>query len=141
MRYTVTKKRFEHIDIGSMNHRITIETRTILPPSGDSVDYTLQFSVVNPVTDIKVWAMIENVSGKGLVIFDGENIERQITHTFCIRYLPSVTFEKWIKQYNQYSGVTSRYRIYRVEDLGEEHRFYRLYTGITGDITLDASAA
>lgn len=139
MRYTVTKKKFEHIDIGSMNHRVTIETRTLVPPSGSSADYSLQFGVVNPVTDISVWAMIENV--KGLVIFDGENVEREITHTFCIRYLPNITFEKWVKYYNQYSGKTDRYRIYRVEDLGEEHRFYRLYTGITGDITLEASKA
>lgn len=133
-RYSVIKKRFEKVDIGSMNHRITIETRKIMAPVGNSVDYGESFT-----KDLSVWAMMQTT--QGLTIFDGENKERVITHNFYIRYIPNITFEKWVKYYNQYSGVTNRYRIYRVEDLGEEHKFYKLYTGITGDINLEASKA
>jgi hypothetical protein len=134
MRYTVRKKKFEHVDIGSMNHRITVEVRSLMPPVGEDTNYGLSF-----ITDISVWAMMDTVNG--LTVFDGENIERVVTHNFYIRYLPNLTFEKWIKYYNQYSNKTNRYRIYRVEDLGEEHKFYKLYTGLAGDIGLEASKA
>ena len=123
-RYTTHKKLFKKVDVGSMNCRINIQTRVIHVPTIDT-NYYMQFSDFVPTA--KLWADMESVDG--VTIFDGANIERAISHIFYVRYVTGFTFLNWINYGNNY------YRIYKVEDLQNEHKFYKIYAGITGDNT------
>lgn len=122
-RYTTHKKKFKKIDIGSMNCRIKVLTRAIRPPIGTNVNYNLNFSDFVPVAN--VWADMESTDG--ITMFDDTNTERVITDIFYTRYIPGITFTKWIEYRGNY------YRIYKVENLQNENKFYMIYTGITGD--------
>lgn len=124
-RYTTHKKKFEKVDVGSLNSRITILTRTIQSPQASDTNYSMQFTDFIPVT--KLWACMESIDG--VTLFDNANIERVISHFFYTRYVPGISFLNWISYEDNY------YRIYKVEDLQNEHKFYKIYAGITGDNT------
>jgi SPP1 family predicted phage head-tail adaptor len=121
-RYSTHKKLFKKVDVGSMNNRISIQTRIIKAPTTDT-NYSMQFSDFVPTA--KLWACMESVDG--VTIFDGANIERAISHVFYTRYVTGFTFLNWIEYQNNY------YRIYKVDDLQNEHKFYKIYAGISGD--------
>lgn len=114
LRRTLTK-----VCTGSLNKRIQIQTRHIKPPIGDSVDYTEEFTNI-----ITVWAMLETVTG--ITIFDDTNVEQIVTHDFYIRYIPNVTFEKWILFDEQY------YDIIRVENFQENNLYCLIRTNVRG---------
>lgn len=107
--------------IGDLKHRIEINTRSIISPTGNGVDYSETFT--SPKI---VWAMIE--TSEGTTIFDDTNTEQNITHKFYIRYIPNLTFEAWVKFENQY------YDIVRVENLNHEKRFCLILACIRGSI-------
>jgi hypothetical protein len=72
---------------------------------------------------------------KGLQIFDGTNTIRDITHNFYIRFIPGVTFEKWILYKNNYYDIIS------VEDLEIEDKFYLLMCNLRGNQSLPVNQA
>ena len=123
-RYTTHKKLFKKVDVGSLNSRIKIQTRIIQAPTTDT-NYSMQFSDFVPVANL--WACMESVDG--VQIFDSANIERDISHIFYTRYIAGISFLNWISYQGNY------YRIYKVDDLQNEHKFYKIYAGITGDTT------
>lgn len=114
----------ERVCAGSLNKKISILTRDIVPPAGDDVDFDEQFVVAK-----NVWAMIETVAGK--VFFDGSNTDKSITHNFYIRYIPTIeiTAEHWVL-YND-----NHFRIVNVENLDEANRFLLLRTTERGTQT------
>jgi len=114
LRRTLTK-----VCTGALNKRIQIQTRHIKPPVGNSVDYTEEFTNI-----ITTWAMLETVTG--VTIFDDTNVEQVVTHDFYIRYIPNVTFEKWILFDEKY------YDILRVENYQENNLYYRIRTNVRG---------
>jgi hypothetical protein len=78
---TVVKK-FNEVDIGSMDNRIFIYDRAITPPIGLSLNFTETFTA-----KLECWAAIETT--KGVEIFDQSNISRGIaSHRFYIRNIP-----------------------------------------------------
>lgn len=131
-RYTTLKKKFERIDIGSMNSRITINVRNLEPPKFGGISFTENFT-----KKIDIWAMIETV--EGVTIFDKSNIERVITHKFHIRKIPqSITAEDWIEYGSEEYG-NNIYDVFRVENLGQEGRFLTLLSSIRGEKDVTAN--
>ncbi len=111
--------------IGDLNKLVTINNRVLQAPKGQSPDYTLLFTedtTINPgigdLNEGEVFAMIKTVNGE--TIFDGNNIERDVTHHVYIVWGADVTAEDWITFEND------RYDVLNVEDLDEEHEFLLL---------------
>jgi hypothetical protein len=83
-------KKFDRVDIGSMNSRIYIYDRSIAPPLQGGISFTENF-----VSKLTCWASIETASDE--TIFDQTNVgsqfgavERPITHNFYIRGVPAI---------------------------------------------------
>jgi len=83
-------KTFDRVDIGSMNSRIYIYDRNILPPLQGGISFTENFT-----PKLECWASIETTSDE--TIFDQTNVgtqfgavERPITHNFYIRGVPAI---------------------------------------------------
>ena len=140
------RRKSTRVCIGSLNHKVKIFTRTLTPPSGSSVDFLENF-----VEDKIVWGMIDTVTG--VAEFDETNVEMAvITHDVYIRYIPSITFEKWLtieigrKQENVFpmiwpfkfgsTPIDKRLRIIRVQNYQENNKFYRLRCTVRGIDTL-----
>lgn len=107
-----------------MNRLISLQDRSITPPSGDDVDYSETFT-----GNADVWAMVDTKRGE--TVFDGTNTERDVTHRFYIRYLSGITAETWIEENN------IKYDILDVENLNEENRFMLLRASKRGSETKD----
>lgn len=121
------KRKSTRVCIGSLNKRVKIFTRSITPPSGSSVDFLEDF-----VEDREVWGMIDTVTG--ITEFDDTNIETVITHDIYIRYIPNITFEKWLT--TEIDGEDKRLRIIRVLNYQENNIFHQLRCTIRGVDTL-----
>lgn len=117
--------------IGSLNRKISIQSRNIEPPpmSGEddaSVAYGLEF-----VEQFSVWAMIENVVGES--IFDGVSTTETTTTNFYIRYIEGITQEQWILYNNK------RYNIKLVKNIDENFKYLLLQTEVTGDVSKESA--
>lgn len=106
---TYKRKKKQNICIGDLRDEITIQSRTISEPVS-GVDFGETFTGKSTV-----WALVETVSGK--TIFDGSNIERDVTHNIYIRYLSGITAEDWVL----FKG--SRMDILEVQDFDERNEF------------------
>ena len=123
---TLRRKRREPC-IGDLDTEITLQDRAITPPT-TSVDFTETFT-----ENAVVWAMVNTVRGK--TVFDGANVERDITHEFTVRFLTGVDSETWILH------EAERYDILDSEDLEERHEWMVLRCaklGTTTDAVNDA---
>jgi hypothetical protein len=130
-RYSTTKKRFERIDIGSMNSRITVYNRNIAPPSGPN-----DIEFLEKLTNGKgLWAMFDSVNG--VTVFDRTGTEKIITHIVYLRYTPNfiITSETWLSYQNDY------YRILKVENFGNENRFIKMFCVRLGTTDYDVNYA
>lgn len=105
--------------IGDMREKIQVQIRSITAPTTDGVDYGESFISLKTV-----WALVETTRGE--TIFDGTNVERDVTHRFYIRYLPDVTFEDWIIYKGNY------YDIIDVENLQELNDFLLIRVNVRG---------
>lgn len=114
--------------VGDLDKLIQVQTRSIQPPAGSSVDFFEQFTEYQDF-----WALIQTVNG--LSIFDGSGITQNITHKIYIPYAEGITFENWV----QYNG--NRYRISRVENLDERNEFFLLYCIFRGSAALAVNEA
>ena len=114
--------------IGDMDELITLQGRTLTPPTA-GVDATEEFADTNP----DVWALVETVSGETL--FDDTGTERDVTHTFIIRFITGVSSETWVLFNND------RLEILSVEDLDERHEFLLLKATNRGIQTNEANRA
>jgi head-tail adaptor len=113
--------------IGSLNRRVIIHTRFIVPPSGDNTEYTE--SLVN---DITVWALVQPTRGDK--IFDGSNIIRVDATDIYIRYIPNITFEKRLELINWGSVDNDYFQILTVTNLDEANRFIKFECSRRGTI-------
>lgn len=86
---TFKKKKKRNISIGDMIDEICIQSRNLKSPIFGGVDFSEDFK-----GKMTVWSLIETV--KGVTVFDGTGIERDVTHLIFIRYLPGLTSEDWI---------------------------------------------
>lgn len=131
IKITRTSKR---VCIGSLNKRIKILLRAIQPPSSGGVDFSEEFT-----QEREVWAMIETVDG--VTIFDETNVEQIVTHNVYIRYITGMTPEKWVNLLSVNGGDDVLLNILRVENFGENNRFYRMRCNLRGRDDLQANFA
>ncbi len=107
--------RRRQVCIGTMDHRITLETRDIQAPESGTVDFKENFTVPT-----LVWADIQTPRGK--TFFDGVNTDTPISHMIGINFDASISATKtWVKLE---SG--NRLRILTVEDLDGRSDFMML---------------
>jgi len=131
---TKIRRKSKRACIGSLNKKMVVNVRAIQSPTQDSVDFDELFT-----PDKRVWGMVETVNG--VTIFDGTNIEHEITHYIYIRYMRDVTPEKWIKLLSVNGGDDTYFNIIRVENFGELNQFYRLLCTLRGKDDLAANLA
>lgn len=112
------------ICIGALDRLITLKSRDIQAPGGDSVDYSEDF-----VSLVDVWAKVGTLA-KGPVFVDGTNIARQATHVFGIRYFDNINSETWV----ELAGVN--YDVLNIENLEERDEWLFLYAMKRGDKTI-----
>ena len=124
----------KRVCIGALNRKIVVNVRSIVPPISGSVDFSESFTEPK-----EVWAMIDTVDG--VTIFDDTNTEQNITHDIYIRYYRTITPEKWVKLPSVDGGSDVYLNIVRVENFGENNRFYRLRCNLRGDTTLPVNWA
>jgi len=115
---------------GDLNQLISIQNRTIKPPTVGSVDFSVIFEdqAINDdqssvFQEGQVWAFISTTGGK--TVFDGVN-ERVVTHEIRLRYIEGLTAEAWVL----YEG--GRYDIVTVEDIDEAHDYMKLKCNFRG---------
>jgi hypothetical protein len=116
--------------IGSLNRQIVVNTRLIGAPTGGTVDFTETFT-----PERTVWAMLETTNA-GTVIFDSTNTAQEISHNIYIRFMTTMTPEKWVRLPSINGGVDVYLDIIAVENLNEENRFHRLRCNLRGDTAL-----
>lgn len=97
--------------IGKLRHRMALQQYY------EVQDSTFK-NVPNFVTITTLFAEIEDY--KGRVFFNGQQTDKTITHKIKIRYQPNVTSENWLQMDSR------RFRIRRVRDTLERHRFLEL---------------
>lgn len=125
-RCTAVRRNKVKICSGALSELISLQTRTIEPPSMGSVDFTEVFTTL---TDIP--AMIE--TKKGVMVFNGINTVQTNTVDFTIRFIAGITFENWV----EYKG--NKYKILSVDNIDLRDEWYRIHCDLTGDATLVAS--
>lgn len=114
--------------IGDLNQLISIETRSIVAPLQDLVNYDENFTGAT-----SVFALVETVPGQ--VFFDGTNTDKSITHKFTIRSIADVTAQSWIKFNDEY------YDIIDVEHLDERGSYITFRCNKRGPIDVEANKA
>lgn len=111
---------------GDLRNLITIKTRSITAPAQGDVNFGESFT-----TELEILAMVETVNGEE--IFDGVNVIGTVTHNFYIRFIPDITFEKWLE------FKSENYNILGVENLDERDEFYKLRTSKRGSSAITAN--
>lgn len=100
-----------------LRHKIYIKTRTLVPSSTDSVDFTEAVATYKTV-----WAAIK--TWRGVSIFNTSNFPSPgtdaYTHNIYIRYIPNLTQEYWIEYANKY------YDIKNIININEENKYLQL---------------
>ena len=117
--------------IGDLSEQIEIKTRSILPPSTNSVDFGMSL-----VTTSTVAAMLETKRGEAIfdsVDVSGGTIQQSINYLFYIYFIPDVTFEDMVT----FKG--KNFRIINSEDLDGRSQFYLLRCSIRGNEALGAN--
>ncbi len=121
--------------VADLDRLITIENRSITPPSAGSVDYTETFTTKDEPESPsgEVWAKLETRNGES--VFDATNVERTVTHKFTIRFIEGITAETWIL----YNG--KRFDILDTENLDERNEFIVLPCNVRGVSTNSVNAS
>ena len=110
--------------IGYFRHRLTVQTLIEEPNPGVSIVRTYR-------DDRIVWGYLEPI--RGSVYYNGEQIDKSITHKCLIRFYQNLTSENWI--YFDYR----RFRIRFVYDVFERERFTHLLLEEDQDAVLKTS--
>jgi len=111
---------------GDLDRTIALQVRSLKAPTGGSVDFTEEFTLLDNVP-----ALIETTSG--VEVFDGVNIKGTATHKIYIRYIADVTFENWI----EFKSI--KYRILDTQNLDERDEWYLFLCNLKGDASLAAN--
>lgn len=119
------RKRKRQFCVGDLRDRITIQNRSITPPSS-GVDFDETFT-----NESEIDAVVNTVTGK--TYFDDVGVGTNITHEIGFRFDETVTAESWIL----FNG--RRLDILDLEDLDERHMWYRARCVDRGLVTKEAS--
>ncbi len=107
------KRKHRKICIGDLDTLIKLQSRNIVAPFFNSVDFDEDFQ-----DSAEVWALIETQTGR--TVFDGVDTDINITHNIIIRYDVAVTAETWIELDSE------RIDIVFVEDLESRKEWMKL---------------
>lgn len=116
---TFIKRKHRKICIGDLDNLIKLQSRDIVAPVFDDVDFDEDFQ-----DNSEVWAKIETHTGK--TIFNGINTDFNITHDITIRFDSSVTTETWIE------FDSRKFDIMMTEDLEERKEWLLLSCTVRG---------
>lgn len=122
------KKNINKICIGDFNHRIKIQTTSIIANNAPNSLSTVAFTTI-----AEVWAMIKTNTAREFI--DGVNIENGLNTDFYIRYtsLISLSQQLWI----EYDG--NLYKITNVDNIDKDNKIIRLRAIEKGDKTINAN--
>jgi len=122
------KKRF--LCTNDLDKVIKLKDRELTEPLdfGD-VDVTEEFDEEDDGT----WALCE--TPRGASVFDGTNVERNVTHRWYIRFQDDITAETWIEFEDKL------YDILLVTDLEERHEWMQLDSSVRGKASNEANQA
>lgn len=84
------KRKHRKICVGDLNTLIKLQSRNIVSPVFDNVDFNEDFQ-----NQSEIWAMIETQSGK--TTFDGISTDVNITHKITVRFDSTITTETWVE--------------------------------------------
>ena len=84
------KRKHRKICIGDLNTLIKLQSRDIVEPDFDSVDFDENF-----VDTSEVWSLVETATGK--TVFDGVDTDINVTHMIFVRFDVTVTSETWVE--------------------------------------------
>lgn len=113
--------------IDEVGQSAEIQTRTILPPTANSVDQRINFTT---------FAVIEKMAFtnlSGVSLFDSVGVERILNNEAYFAYISDVTSEMFVL----FQG--KRYDIVTITDIGEIHGILKLQLEMTGSDTKEAS--
>ncbi len=111
------------VSSGELNKLITLKSRNLEAPTGNSIDYTELFTVL-----FQCFSKIETVRGK--TTFDSVGQIRVITHKITIRFASNVGSETWVEFNNK------NYEIISVENINEDNMWLVLNCFERGDKTI-----
>lgn len=122
------KKNINKICIGDFNHRIKIQTTSIIANNAPNSLSTVAFTTI-----AEVWAMIKTNTAREFI--DGVNIENGLNTDFYIRYTSSISLSQqlWI----EYDG--NLYKITNVDNIDKDNKIIRLRAIEKGDKTINAN--
>ncbi len=121
---------------GDLRDRIVLKTRSITPPSGNSVDFTETF-----VTIATVWALVQPLQGYakfGTVVLADPLVSHAISHSIYIRYRldlagADLTQETWV----EYKG--QNYDIVEIMNVDEMDHYLLLSCKVRGKTSSEGS--
>lgn len=113
------KRKHRKICIGDLNSLILLQSRHIVAPVFDDVDFDEDFQDTS-----EVWAKIDTQIGK--TVFDGVDTDINVTHKITIRFDPSVTTETWVE------FASRKFDIMLTENLEERDEWLLLFCTVRG---------
>lgn len=126
----VKQRRLRKYSIGNLRDRITIHTRSIIPPGYNSAKFTEAYDAGTPV-----WAEISSIDtvNSGQNVFDGVQLNDGATDLIVIRYRSGITTQ------NRISFEGNYYEILATKDIERRHEYWELRCKLLGDNTLGAN--
>lgn len=85
----------------------------------------------------EVWAKVEVIGGS--YYWEMVQIEETVTHRIWLRYVPHLTRPRDLSQLSEVDCDGSRYRVRRVTDVNNQHRFVMLECEEVCDATTESS--
>jgi len=116
------RRKHRKVCIGDLNTLITLQTRDIVAPIFNEVDFDENFQDFSVP---EVWALVETATGKA--VFDGVDTDINITHMIIIRFDATVTSETWVEL-----DDGRRLDIQFTEDLEERHEWLMMFCTLRG---------
>ena len=113
--------------VDEVGQQAELQTRTILPPTANSVDQRITFTTFAAIAKMA----FTNISG--VSVFDSVGVERVLNNEAYFAYIPNVTSELFVL----FQG--KRYDVITVTDIGEINGILKLQLEMTGSSTKEAS--
>ena len=120
----------------------------ILPTIGELNRRAQLYSVSNEPTGkmslarsrdliVEVWAKVEVIGGT--YYWEMAQIEEKVTHRIWLRYVPRVTRPRDLTHLSEVDCDGARYRVRRITDVNNEHRFVMLECEEVSDASAKSS--
>ena len=121
-------KNINKVCIGDFNHRIKIQTTSIIANNAPDTLSTVGFTTV-----AEVWAMIKTNTAREFI--DGVNVENGLNTDFYIRHNSSISFSQqlWIEY------ESNLFKITNIDNIDKDNKIIRLRAIEKGDKAINAN--